>query len=144
MLSGVIGWGVGVYSLIGHKEWRFCHPVVPIWNVLTAGWVMSRGGKEWRVGGEGGEGKGKTKGMRLPRKGWTSMLIFVPLGPLIYLSRYHGVAQHGVIDWLREEGEVKSVGVLMPCHSTPWQSQLHRKDLDEGGSWFLTCDPPKG
>jgi len=146
VLSGMIGWGLGVYSLIGHKEWRFCHPVVPVWNVLTAGWLMQRGEKEWVVGGADSKGDGKKKGLRLPRKSWTLMLILVPLGSLIYLSRYHGVAQHGVIDWLRasKEGEVKSVGVLMPCHSTPWQSQLHRRDLEEDGSWFLTCDPPKG
>lgn len=142
VLAGVIAWGVGVYSLIGHKEWRFCHPIVPVWNVLTAGWLMKGGKEEWIAGG-GGDGEKKRKGVRLPKKSWTLLLIFVPLGPVIYLSRFHGVAQHGVIDWLREAGEeVKSVGVLMPCHSTPWQSHLHREDLDEK-SWFLTCDPPK-
>ena len=46
-------------------------------------------------------------------------------------------------------GELKSVAFLMPCHSTPWQSHLHRQALEtpqgsgEGGTaWFITCEPP--
>jgi hypothetical protein len=34
----------------------------------------------------------------------------------------------------------------MPCHSTPWQSHLHKPHLASNGSqerlWMLTCEPP--
>ncbi|THH27494.1 hypothetical protein EUX98_g6681 [Antrodiella citrinella] len=39
--------------------------------------------------------------------------------------------------------EVKSVGFLMPCHSTPWQAYLHRREWsDESHYWSLGCEPP--
>lgn len=31
---------------------------------------------------------------------------------------------------LVDTGELRSVGFLMPCHSTPWQSHLHRAELE--------------
>ncbi|KAF7727346.1 glycosylphosphatidylinositol anchor biosynthesis [Apophysomyces ossiformis] len=57
----------------------------------------------------------------------------------VYLSLWH---QRGVVDvmlWLRNQPSNISVGVLMPCHSTPWQSVVHRPDMT---MWFLTCEPP--
>jgi len=49
---------------------------------------------------------------------------------------------------------IESIGFIMPCHSTPWQSHLHSKELEmdrmaegnasgEGGRiWFIGCEPP--
>ena len=40
-------------------------------------------------------------------------------------------------------GEVRSIGFLMPCHSTPWQSHLHNPQLDHPGKlWAIGCEPP--
>jgi len=30
----------------------------------------------------------------------------------------------------------------MPCHSIPWQSYIHRKELEKGRAWSLSCEPP--
>ena len=35
-LLGVVGWTIGVYSLEGHKEWRFIHPLLPLMHILAA------------------------------------------------------------------------------------------------------------
>jgi phosphatidylinositol glycan class B len=151
LLAGLIGWTVAVYSMIGHKEWRFLHPLVPVFHVLTARWLMGTG-KAWVIRSPAMLNPAAVDGSNdkervictLPRKSWTLSLVLVPIAPIVYLSLYHGRAQHAVINRLRHAGPaVSSIGVLMPCHSTPWQSHLHRQDLDNK-SWFLTCDPPKG
>lgn len=41
-------------------------------------------------------------------------------------------------DWAGNSDEV-FVGFLMPCHSTPWRSQLVHPSLK---AWALTCEPP--
>ncbi|CAG8762231.1 18257_t:CDS:2, partial [Gigaspora rosea] len=46
-----------------------------------------------------------------------------------------------VMNYLRDEadkGNIKDIGFLAPCHSTPFYSNLH-KNLK---MWFLTCEPP--
>lgn len=41
---------------------------------------------------------------------------------------------------LHFQPRIDSIGFLMPCHSTPWQSYLHRNDIKK--LWAITCDPP--
>ena len=69
-----------------------------------------------------------------------SQILYAPILPYLYLNTLHGRAQVAVMDVLRrgEMGEVTNLVALMPCHSTPWMSALHR-DVD---GWFLTCAPP--
>src|ERR1700728_2688040 len=31
-----VAWTVGVYSVAGHKEWRFIHPILPLLHVFAA------------------------------------------------------------------------------------------------------------
>lgn len=73
----------------------------------------------------------------------------VSMVPAVYLGAFHAKGQNEVMDVLRGSVDVVSVGFLMPCHSTPWQSRLHRPDLEtiegsgEGGkAWFIGCEPP--
>jgi phosphatidylinositol glycan class B len=75
-----------------------------------------------------------------------TMAINLPLG--IYTTTTH---QRGVVDavnWVRSEAQelgrmyteyTMEVAFLMPCHSTPWQSIIHDKNVN---AWFLTCEPP--
>jgi GPI mannosyltransferase 3 len=37
---------------------------------------------------------------------------------------------------------LQSVGFLMPCHSTPMQSHLHRPHFEKGRLWAIGCEPP--
>jgi phosphatidylinositol glycan class B len=76
-----------------------------------------------------------------------TFLTLAALPSVVYLSVFHGAAQHSSIAYLRSAipsaAEGGGLGVLMPCHSTPWQSHLHRQDLGPNHAWFLTCPPPK-
>ncbi|ORY99156.1 Alg9-like mannosyltransferase family-domain-containing protein [Syncephalastrum racemosum] len=109
---------IGVYSLLSHKEFRFIFPIVPLLLIFAA------------------------KGLKETPPRWKRMacvvLLCTQVPMAIYLSLAH---QRGVMDamlWVREQ-QPASVGVLMPCHSTPWQSVVHAPDMD---MWFLTCEPP--
>ncbi|KAF9922949.1 glycosylphosphatidylinositol anchor biosynthesis [Linnemannia zychae] len=64
------------------------------------------------------------------------------------------VHQRGVIDvmdWVRETARAAgknsqelSFGFIMPCHSTPWYSNVHLHDAKPPSMWFITCSPPLG
>ncbi|PSR83059.1 hypothetical protein PHLCEN_2v5863 [Hermanssonia centrifuga] len=57
----------------------------------------------------------------------------------------HGRAQVDVLYHLRSLSphEVRSIGFLMPCHSTPWQAYFHAASLaDDRLLWALGCEPP--
>lgn len=76
------------------------------------------------------------------------ILTCLPLN--IYLLRWHGSAQIAATHFIHDLGQNRtgtgpiSVGVLMPCHSTPWQAYFHLPHLDEHRLWALGCEPPLG
>jgi phosphatidylinositol glycan class B len=112
-------WVITIYSLLPHKEFRFIFPIVPILLMVSAYGLQQIGSTRWR-------------------KRIILLLMVTQLPFALYVSLWH---QRGVVDvmlWLKQEPTVKSIGVLMPCHSTPWYSIIH-KDID---MWFLTCEPP--
>lgn len=121
-------WTVAVYSLLTHKEFRFIYPVVPIMHIIAA-YGISQLPARWRK--------------------WavlSTMAINISLG--IYTTTVH---QRGVVDavnYIRSEAQDlrrmyteydMEVAFLMPCHSTPWQSIIHDKNVN---TWMLTCEPP--
>ena len=117
-------WILFIYSLLPHKEFRFIYPIVPILLIPVSYGLYQIQSSTWR-------------------KRAYIFLVFTQLPLGLYLSFWH---QRGVVDvmiWLRKESQqnkVQSVGVLMPCHSTPWDSILHSPNM--ATTWFLTCNPP--
>jgi phosphatidylinositol glycan class B len=113
-------WVVVVYSLLPHKEFRFIFPIVPILLMVAAYGLQQIGSSRWR-------------------KRIILFLVATQFPLAFYLSLWH---QRGVMDvmlWLRSNAtEDMSVGIIMPCHSTPWYSIMH-KNIP---MWFLTCEPP--
>jgi phosphatidylinositol glycan class B len=147
ILLGVIAWTVAVYSLGQHKEWRFIHPLLPLMHVCAAKSLVDLC--------SGTDSKGKTKSkpgrtaarqpLPIRRSHLALLLLNLPLIP--YALLVHGRAQIAVMRHLRTlpPSELDSVGFLMPCHSTPWQSHLHRPELvTPGRMWALGCEPPLG
>ncbi|CAO3680825.1 unnamed protein product [Umbelopsis ramanniana] len=127
-LKYVTVWTVAVYSLLSHKEFRFIYPIVPIMHIFAA-YGLSQMPPTWRK--------------------WavlSTMAINISMG--VYTTTTH---QRGVMDavnYIRNEAQELNrvytnynmeVAFLMPCHSTPWQSVIHDKNVD---AWFLTCEPP--
>lgn len=116
-------------SIVEHKEFRFIYPIMPV--ILA-------------YAGYGRHLLGHTNCMSTRAKRLVLALIFVTnmIGTL-YLMRWHISGPLNCMDWFR--GEVDRVGqdkvsafFLMPCHSTPYYSYLHRNvPMD-----FLSCTPP--
>lgn len=148
-LAALVAFTVGVYSCGGHKEWRFLHPVLPILHILTAMSLTEASTAKPKTDPEIRIASGR-RGASVSHQWLSSVFSFLALAaipPVVYLSVYHGAAQHSAIIYLRSAippaSDGGSLGLLMPCHSTPWQSHLHRQDLGPEHAWFLTCPPPK-
>jgi len=73
-------------------------------------------------------------------------LISLTLPASLYVVLFYRDAPIGVLSYFRalprnEHGH-STVGFLVPCHSTPGLAYLLRKELTDGGSWALGCEPP--
>ncbi|PCH37875.1 glycosyltransferase family 22 protein [Wolfiporia cocos MD-104 SS10] len=131
-ILGLIAWTVGVYSLAGHKEWRFLHPLLPLMHVLASKSLVDASG-----------GSGGWCGVRIRRAKQAVVLLALPV--TMYVVLVHSRAPVDVAHFIRHlpYRDVQSIGMLMPCHSTPWQAYLHRADLaGPGRLWALGCEPP--
>ncbi|KAH9901522.1 glycosyltransferase family 22 protein [Cubamyces lactineus] len=125
-LLGLTTWTISVYSLAGHKEWRFLHPLLPLMHILASKSYVDSASRDKRMPGR-------------------RHLALLSIPAIIYVTVFHGRAQISVMHYLRSlpPETSLSVGFLMPCHSTPWQAYLHRRDLmDDGMLWALGCEPP--
>jgi phosphatidylinositol glycan class B len=144
ILLGCVGWTIGVYSMAGHKEWRFLHPLLPLLHVLAAkslvdAYESSQSTRKFTV-------KKPTRPL-IPIRCGHLWFILLTVPASVYVVLFHCHAQISVISYLRSlpSSDIHTVGFLMPCHSTPWQAYLHRPDLAEPGRlWALGCEPPLG
>jgi GPI mannosyltransferase 3 len=111
---------IAAFSCIAHKEARFISPLSPL-LLLFVGYSLARVPR-------------RIKRILLP------MMVMVNVGVTYYATRVHQSGVIGVIHHLRKDIPVNgSVGFLMPCYSTPWQTFLQRPDVV---AWKLSCDPP--
>ncbi|KAL1205964.1 Mannosyltransferase APTG1 [Cardamine amara subsp. amara] len=141
-LSALILWVLAIYSILGHKEFRFVLPVLPI-ALIFSGYAFAQM--------EASSSSPITKKKQVPRKNhtikWSSKLrlsVFFLLATNIpmalYMSLFHQRGTEDAMNYLSEEaykGRVKSILFLMPCHSTPYYSTLHRNIPMQ----FLDCTP---
>lgn len=115
-------------SLIGHKEVRFLSPVLPIINGCVADSVA----------------RFNTRAHNRRSRLWKRLILGLMFGVNIVTIWYSTqVHQRGVMDlmsYVAKHQEIQDLILLMPCHSTPWQSTLHRR----ANFRFLTCEPPLG
>lgn len=134
---------VVVFSMLAHKESRFFQLLVP-WLHFFAVLGMS---------------VPQTAPVPWKKVWWTlphfvRWALLVQLPCLVYLCAWHANAQVRVMSYLQAEMHgttpPASVGMLMPCHSTPWQSHMHAAALERSGpsgdtglAWFLACPPPR-
>ena len=132
LLYTVIWTGV-VFSFAGHKEWRFLHPLVPAMHILAARSLVSLHDRT------SPRSKTPTSSLGIKRT-HAFVLAVLSLAPALYTTLWHSSAQISVLSHLRAlpNTDLRSVGFLMPCHSTPGQSHLHRRIP----VWRLSCEPP--
>jgi phosphatidylinositol glycan class B len=138
MLSVVVAGVILLYSCAGHKEWRFIHPVLPILHIFAAKSMADS------FQSESTTKSGAPRANFFPIRKRHLALVLGPLPLVLYVTRYHGRGQIAVMRYLRDipPSRLRSAGFLMPCHSTPWQSHLHRPELEGGYLWALGCEPP--
>ncbi|XP_057249239.1 mannosyltransferase APTG1 isoform X2 [Beta vulgaris subsp. vulgaris] len=138
-LSGLIGWVVGMYSVLGHKEFRFVLPVLPIALMFSGYSLAALKSPDLPMG--------KSKRASTTHTKWPSKLrlaVFfllatnIPMG--LYMSLVHQRGSEDAMHYLAREalsGEVRSVLFLTPCHATPYYSALHQNLPMR----FLDCTP---
>ncbi len=145
LILQVLAWTISIYSLSGHKEWRFIHPLLPLMNILAAKSLVYLYDQSRKTAPDD-QANQRSNDARLPvRKGHLFFLILSIPG-IIYAIRYHSRAQIDVMYYLRDLpiNERQSIGFLIPCHSTPWQAYLHDPVLGKSNKlWALGCEPPR-
>ncbi|KAL3614020.1 Mannosyltransferase aptg1 [Castilleja foliolosa] len=138
-LSGLIIWVLGIYSLLGHKEFRFVLPVLPI-ALMFSGYSLANLRK-------------CEVSMRKVRKSpcsWTKcfsklriavfFLLVTNIPMALYMSMVHQRGAVDVMNYLSEEAKenkVQNILFLTPCHATPYYSTLHKNIPMR----FLDCTP---
>ncbi|XP_042989501.1 mannosyltransferase APTG1 [Carya illinoinensis] len=137
-LSGLIAWVLGIYSLLGHKEFRFVLPVLPI-ALMFSGYALA---KTKTPDSQDTEKKGSLNThSRHPFKRLSILFLLATNIPMaLYMSLVHQRGTEDVMIYLSEEArndKVKSILFLMPCHATPYYSTLHRNIPMR----FLDCSP---
>ncbi|KAG1877747.1 glycosyltransferase family 22 protein [Suillus subalutaceus] len=131
-MLGCIAWTLAVFSFVGHKEWRFLHPLLPMLHIFA-----SSANADVKVSRE----KRKNvipKTFSLPIRTRDLCLLLLAVPASIYVVFFHCVGQIKVMSYLRSlpPENLTSVGFLTPCHSTPSQPP--------GRMWALGCEPPLG
>jgi GPI mannosyltransferase 3 len=137
---------VTVLSLIGHKEFRFLLPILPL-LFCYAGISLEaidrfREKKEREVRERINEKRQKRNVMSRINLALL-FILSTNTAAAFYLTQIH---QRGVIDVVfylkhrfRLEPDQRSVFFLMPCHSTPLQTILHDSSIQIK---TLSCEPP--
>ncbi|KAF9286137.1 glycosylphosphatidylinositol anchor biosynthesis [Mortierella alpina] len=136
-------WMVTVYSSLQHKEWRFLYPLLyPL--------LPYAGDSIYRTSLHSSTTNGSTQ-RRLSSKGAKGMMVVLVVVNAVMAWYTVWVHQRGVVDvmeWIRNQArqtdQIRSLGVLMPCHSTPWYSSVHLRNKAPLDMWFVTCSPPLG
>lgn len=161
-LCGLIAWVLGIYSTLGHKEFRFILPILPL-VMMFAGYAIAILEQKWTRENDSSthaygsrapgfwarmtSGVNRLKGNSIEtrngeKKVWAvfMLLLLTNLPAALYTSLVHQRGSEAVMKYLASEaqaGRAERVLFLMPCHATPYYSSLH-KDIPMR---FLDCSP---
>lgn len=135
------------FSNIAHKEVRFIFPLLPALHGLSGLSLASFFGPL------------VTRAAPSPLSKKLLLVVLLALNASIsyYTTQVHNSGIIGLTHYLRHEFDDAylasstpsnmTIGMLMPCHSTPWRSHLqHPPSSEHTGirAWALTCEPPLG
>ena len=118
---------LGVYSLLAHKEFRFVLPMLPL-SFIYAGHAMQEIELQYStINSSLNFGKISI---------YFTLLINIPIS--LYLSLVHQIGPLSVTSYIRDNiDNNETIQFLMPCHSTPFYSHIHR-NITMG---FWDCSP---
>lgn len=133
------------FSNIAHKEVRFIYPLLPALHLVT-GLSLNK---------YFGALVPRTASPRLAKQLLLVLLLALNVSISYYTTQVHNSGLIGLTHYLRHEFEDAylparprlnmTVGMLMPCHSTPWRSHLQYPPSETRPgirAWALTCEPP--
>ncbi|XP_042229036.1 GPI mannosyltransferase 3-like [Homarus americanus] len=130
-LLSVCMWSIFVYSCLGHKEFRFLLPVLPLCLCIAGDYIAFTLASYSK----------RTDHSIRCRSAFVFIFLIVPnLVAALYLGLVH---QRGPLDTMTilqkdiERNNNSDILFLMPCHSTPYFSHLHKNISMK----FLTCEP---
>ncbi|KAG5645061.1 hypothetical protein DXG03_007151 [Asterophora parasitica] len=146
MLATIV-WTIGIYSVAGHKEWRFIHPILPLLYILAAKSLVDLSDRRQEKTKLAANSSTHLLMRTLPpiRQ---AFLVFLSLTipASLYVVLFYCSAPISVLSYIRslpaDDLHVGGIGFLMPCHSTPGHAYIHRKELVHGKMWSLGCEPP--
>ncbi|EXJ81397.1 hypothetical protein A1O3_07688 [Capronia epimyces CBS 606.96] len=137
------------FSNIAHKEVRFIYPLLPALHVVTGLPLSSF------FGPQPSQHSGAAQ---FTHKMLLALLLALNISVAYYTTQVHNSGIIELTHYLRTEFETTylpaagvgtasnmTVGMLMPCHSTPWRSHLqYPPSTTRPGihAWALTCEPP--
>ncbi|XP_004309941.1 PREDICTED: GPI mannosyltransferase 3 isoform X1 [Fragaria vesca subsp. vesca] len=138
-LSGLIAWVLGLYSVLGHKEFRFVLPVLPI-ALIFSGYALAE--LKSSISGCGQRKESADYHNKCPAKMHLAIffLLATNIPMALYMSLVHQRGTEDVTYYLSKEvveGKVTDILFLMPCHATPYYSTVHRNLPMR----FLDCTP---
>lgn len=139
-------------SILSHKEVRFIYPILPALHVLAAQPLATFFG---RAIFSHATHPRLAPPYRLIKRCLVAVILSINLAIALYTTTTHNSGLIDITRYLRHEFEAHylslpspanmTVGMLMPCHSTPWRSHLqYPPSSSHSGiaSWALTCEPP--
>ena len=155
-MLATIAWSIGIYSMAGHKEWRFLHPILPLLHIIAAKSIVDLSDRTARK-----NSKKKLKSVKAMSRLSFNQLVLRRLPPIrasflvfllltvpvsLYVVLFYCSGPISVMSYIRglprDELHNGTFGFLMPCHSTPGHAYLHRRELAQGRMWSLGCEPP--
>lgn len=156
------------FSNIAHKEVRFIYPLLPALHVISAEPMASF--FEPLLLAHNPQSSSSSHSRRSPSSNLPKRLLFFVLLTInvaiaYYTTQIHSSGVIGLTSYLRSEFSSStsfptstshqqqqqqqprnmSVGMLMPCHSTPWRSHMQHPPTEATPgilAWALTCEPP--
>ncbi|KEF52592.1 uncharacterized protein A1O9_11435 [Exophiala aquamarina CBS 119918] len=158
------------FSNIAHKEVRFIYPLLPALHVISAEPMASF--FEPLLLGHGLQPSSSVQKKRAPSSTLPTRLLFfvlltINMGIAYYTTQIHNSGLISLTSYLRSEFSSSpssttsgssisassrppplrnmTVGMLMPCHSTPWRSHMQHPAMQSTPgilAWALTCEPP--
>lgn len=140
-------WTAGILSLISHKEFRFIQPLLPVLHALAADNLYNSAAQVTN------KNKALFKWPKAILRRHAVFVLSINIPATLIFILVHMRGQVSVTRYLNSlpPKELSSLGFLMPCHSTPWQSHLHLPHLESLAQpsgygrrlWAITCEPPE-
>ncbi|XVF34305.1 hypothetical protein REPUB_Repub18cG0048100 [Reevesia pubescens] len=138
-LSGLILWVLVLYSILGHKEFRFVLPMLPI-CLIFSGFSLAALEEHGSPNDERKRSSCIYKIVPSKKQLAIFFLLATNIPMALYMSLVHQRGTEDVMNYLSKEAakeKVRSILFLMPCHATPYYSTLHQNLPMR----FLDCSP---